>query len=153
MTPSWEAQSPEEANEAVAQEELDDCWSHGNGIMFSGAEEQAVFLETIARISARNWELSGRGADGFRHISRNRIRLNFHLAHYLFLVVMGRACCWGEAQSGATFGFGSGGWEGQVAVVIWHITYLHAVGRTCRKARCLQSPVLAITALRVILCD
>lgn len=92
--------------------------------MFSGAEQQAVFLETIARISARNWELSGRGADGFGCISRNRIRLNFHLAHYLFLVVVGRAGCRGEVHSGATFGFGSEGWEVHVAVVVWHITYL-----------------------------
>lgn len=86
--------------------------------MFSGAEQQAVFLETIARISTRSWELSSRGADRFGCISRNRIRLNFHLAHYLFLVVMGRAGCWGEAQSGATFGFGSEGWKVHVAVVI-----------------------------------
>lgn len=126
------------------------CWSHGNGVMFSSAEQQAVYLETIKRISARSWELSGREEDGFGCISRNWIRLNFHLAHYLFLVVMGRAGCRGEAQSGATFGFGSEGWRVRVAVVIQH---LYAVGRTCRKARCLQGPVLVVTALRVILCD
>lgn len=67
-----------------------------------------------------------------------------------FLVVMGRAGCRGEAQSGATFGFGSEGWRVRVAVVIQHF---YAVGTTCRKARCLQGPVLVVTALRVILCD
>lgn len=117
-------------------------------IMFSSAEQEAVFLEIIIRISARSWELSSR-EDGFGCISRNWIRLNFHLAYYLFLVVVGRAGWGGEAQSGATFGFGSEGWRLHVIVVIWH---LYAMGRTCRKARCLQSPVLAITALRVILC-
>lgn len=59
------------------QEELDD--SVGTGIMFSSAEKQAVFLETITRISSRSWELSSRGEDGFGCISRNWIRLNFHL--------------------------------------------------------------------------
>lgn len=128
------------------------CWNHGNGIMFRGAEQQAVFLETVTRVFARSWEVGSRGEDRFGCISRNWIRLNIHLAHYLFLVVMGRAGCLGRggAQSGATFGFGSDGWRLRVTVVFWH---LYAVGRTCRKARCLQSPVLAITALRNILCD
>lgn len=118
--------------------------------MFSSAEQQAVYLETITRISARSWELSSRSEDRFGCISRNWIRLNFHWAHYLFLVVMGKAGCWRKAQSGATFDFGSEGWRVLVGIVIQQ---LYAVGRTCRKARCLQGPVLAITALRVILCD
>ena len=63
-------------------------WSHGNGISFSGAEQQAMCLET--RISARSWELSSSGEEKLGRISRNQIRLNFHLARHLFLVVMGR---------------------------------------------------------------
>ena len=53
-------------------------WSHGNGIMFSDVEQQAMYLETTTRISARSWELSSRGEETFESISRNQIRLNFH---------------------------------------------------------------------------
>lgn len=81
------------------------CWSHGNGIMFSSAEQQALYLET--RIFARSWGLSSGGEERLGHISRNRIRLNFHLARHLFLVMMGKAGSWSDAQPGATFGFGS----------------------------------------------
>lgn len=115
------------------------CWSHGNGIMFSGAEQQALYLET--RISARSWELSSGGEERLGRISRNWIRLNFHLACHLFLVVMGKAGGQSEAQPGATFGFGSKRWRAHLAVVA---PCSHVAGRVCRKVRCLQDPVLVI---------
>lgn len=93
--------------------------------MFSGAEQQAVYLETTTRISARSSELSSGGEERFGHVSRNQIRLSFHLAHQLFLVVMGGADCWSEAQPGATFGFGSKGRRVHLAVVC----FLCVVGR------------------------
>lgn len=64
------------------------CCSHGTGIMFSGAEQSAVYLETTTRISVGSWELRS-GEDRLGLSSRNQVRLNFHLAHHLFLVVMG----------------------------------------------------------------
>lgn len=149
MTPIWEQPSPEEEKECCTGGIGWLCWSHRNGITFSGAEQQAVFLETTTSISARSWELSS-GEERFGRISRNWTRLNFHLAHHLFLAVIGKADCRSEVQPGATFGFGSKGWRVHLEIVVW---CLRVVGRTCRKARCLQDPALVITATKLILHD
>lgn len=76
-------------------------------------------LETARRISAGSWDVSGGEEERFGRISRNQIRLNFHWAYHLFLVVRASGGCWSEAQPGATLGFGSKGWTGYLAGVLW----------------------------------
>jgi len=60
ITPNWE--EPTENDEGVVKEGLDDCaGAMGNGMIFSDAKQQPMYLGMAMKFSARKWELSSCG--------------------------------------------------------------------------------------------